>query len=366
VGNVVAQRVWLHIGLPKTGTSYLQDIVWGNREALRQQGLLLPGTRQQHFGASNHVRGKRRKSINPAATEAAFHRLTELVREESGDVLITHELFTRATTEQARFAIESFGGAETRVIITARDLARQVPAAWQQQVRQGSTRRLEAFLHDLLHGKGARAEAFWQFQDLPAVAARWGADLPADHVHVVTVPADRAEPSALWRRYASVLGIDPDSVTAGEAGKNESIGFVQAELLRRINERREPQTERAGDQLLFNKVLGKHVLTRAPTRQPISIDEQTHAWLRDKAREMVAVLEQRGYATTGSLDELIPQEPPEPGVTAEVGDDELLDSAMDAIIALVHNQRRLSGGVDDDEPGGESPRDDSGHPHQPA
>ena len=242
MGIAVAQRVWLHIGLPKTGTSYLQDILWENRRTLERQGLLLPGSRQQHFRASNHVRAKRRKNINPAATEAAFHRMTQLVLAEPGDVLITHELFARATTEQARFAIESFGGAETHVIITVRDLARQAPASWQQQVRQGSTRSLAGFLDDLKHEERPGALAFWQFQDIPAVAERWGADLPPDRVHLVTVPANAKEPRELWRRYASVLGIDPDSVKSSRGGKNASLGYAQAELLRRINERRRPES----------------------------------------------------------------------------------------------------------------------------
>jgi hypothetical protein len=343
----VAQRVWLHIGLPKTGTSYLQDILWKNRRTLERQGLALPGSRQQHFRASNHVRAKRRKAINPAATEAAFHRLTQLVLGEPGDVLIAHELFARATTEQARFAIESFGGTETHVIITVRDLARQAPASWQQQVRQGSTRTFAGFLDDLKH-EGKWGARFWQFQDIAAVAERWGADLAPDRVHLVTVP-NAKEPHELWRRYASVLGIDPDSVTFDTGGKNASLGYGQAELLRRINERRRRELERVDAQLLFSKVLAKQVLSGAAAGQPISIDEQTHAWLRDKSRAMVAVLEQRGYAVTGHLDELVPPPWQKRVGTAGASNEELLDIAMDAIIALVQDHRRPSGEPDPEE-----------------
>jgi len=35
--------VYLHIGEPKTGTSYLQNSLWSNRAGLAAQGVVLPG-----------------------------------------------------------------------------------------------------------------------------------------------------------------------------------------------------------------------------------------------------------------------------------------------------------------------------------
>ena len=39
----MAERVYLHVGLPKTATTYLQTILWANRDALEGQGVRLPG-----------------------------------------------------------------------------------------------------------------------------------------------------------------------------------------------------------------------------------------------------------------------------------------------------------------------------------
>lgn len=53
----MAARVFFHIGLPKTGTSFLQSILWSNREELRRQGMLLPDVeRRDHLWASCVVR----------------------------------------------------------------------------------------------------------------------------------------------------------------------------------------------------------------------------------------------------------------------------------------------------------------------
>ena len=49
----MAERVYLHVGLPKTATTYLQTILWANRDVLEEQGVRLPGhSRRAHLWAS--------------------------------------------------------------------------------------------------------------------------------------------------------------------------------------------------------------------------------------------------------------------------------------------------------------------------
>ena len=38
----VSQRVLLHVGTPKTGTSYLQDVLFRNRRVLAERGSSIP------------------------------------------------------------------------------------------------------------------------------------------------------------------------------------------------------------------------------------------------------------------------------------------------------------------------------------
>ena len=53
--------VYLHIGLPKTGTTHLQDRLWRNRDlALDSSGLLYPGNEiADHFHAAAHLQPER-------------------------------------------------------------------------------------------------------------------------------------------------------------------------------------------------------------------------------------------------------------------------------------------------------------------
>ena len=60
--------MFLHVGSPKTGTTFLQDVLWSQREAAGEQGLLLPGERfHDHFLATLDVRGLAEDPIYPPA-----------------------------------------------------------------------------------------------------------------------------------------------------------------------------------------------------------------------------------------------------------------------------------------------------------
>ena len=51
-------RVFLHVGEPKTGTTFLQHVLFGNRDRLAARGVVLPGyTRRDHSRASRDLRG---------------------------------------------------------------------------------------------------------------------------------------------------------------------------------------------------------------------------------------------------------------------------------------------------------------------
>ena len=59
-------RVYLHIGEPKTGTSFLQRSLWGNRARLAAQGVTLPGySHRDHNRASRDLREAPRETSDP-------------------------------------------------------------------------------------------------------------------------------------------------------------------------------------------------------------------------------------------------------------------------------------------------------------
>ncbi|MET0525121.1 MAG: hypothetical protein ABWZ91_09980, partial [Nocardioides sp.] len=118
----MVDRVFVHIGLPKTATSYLQTIIWSNRERLRAQGVIVPGSeRRDHLWASRTVRELRSLERGPARHRTAWSRIrAELVRAE-GTGLISHEFFAAASAAQARAMVDALGPTEVHLVVTARE-----------------------------------------------------------------------------------------------------------------------------------------------------------------------------------------------------------------------------------------------------
>ena len=70
-----ARPLYVHIGLQKTGTTYLQGIFWQSLDQLRAQGLdMLPPSRQHTFWLMLDVRGRYRLATDPPAVGRALER----------------------------------------------------------------------------------------------------------------------------------------------------------------------------------------------------------------------------------------------------------------------------------------------------
>ena len=62
-----SKRIFLHVGSPKTGTTFLQQVLWSQRKLAKQQGLLLPlNSFFEHFLASLDVRDLADRPEHPA------------------------------------------------------------------------------------------------------------------------------------------------------------------------------------------------------------------------------------------------------------------------------------------------------------
>ena len=329
----MARRVFAHVGCPKTGTSYLQGIVWNNPEALGRAGFAVPAAPRHHFRAAIHVIEE--ESTFPDAVAADWRELVDAVRDANSDILVTHELLARATQEQAQRAVEAFGADEFHVVITARDLARQVPAEWQQSVKQGAVIPFSEFVSEVV-SRGPAAEWFWSVQDVADVARRWGAMIPPDHVHIVTCPPRGADPTLLWRRFAAVLGVDPSAVDTSHTRSNESLGRVEAELMRRLNEVRSADPEAATKDNWFKEKLGNSILASRPSKEQLASPAAIHDWARSTSRELVLRLARQQYDIAGEIEDLVPpEELPAGADPAEVSEQLLLAAAVDTIVELM-------------------------------
>ncbi len=230
----MARTVFFHVGLPKTGTTYLQTLMWDNREELGRQGVLLPGCSvRQHLWASGVVTEDPHLDRRGPEAEHAWDALVAEINAWPGTAVVSHEFFAGASAEQAARAGAALQGAEVHVVVTARETLSLVTARWQEFVKNGSTVPID---HYPTHEEPRPHDEWdWGTLDLADVLRRWGSAVPRERVHVLTLPKPGEPRETLWLRFATLLGIDPASVRASGEGRNESLGVVEVELLRRVN-----------------------------------------------------------------------------------------------------------------------------------
>lgn len=334
----MARKVFLHVGLPKTGTTYLQSIAWANRDALRDQGVLLPGFGpRQHLWASCVVREEPRIERRHPDAKHAWERLVARTDEWPGTALISHEFFSGASEEQVRRAVADLGDAEVHVVVTAREIVGLVTARWQEWVKNGATGSIDDYPAN--ESWDPVDEWGWATLDLADVLRRWGSTLPPERVHLVTLPGSDEPRDALWARFAGVVGVDPSGCDTTVSEHNESLGVVEVELLRRVNRDLKGFTMPVdkGEWIRGYLAQGKLVPRGGERFWPSSarVDE-----LRVRGEKGLDEIATRGYDVVGSLDALrTPAELPGRRTPHSVTDAELVDAAAATIAAMMTDVR---------------------------
>ena len=146
----MSPTVYLHIGAPKTGTTYLQDRLGRNASALADHDVHFPSRSAIvspglfHFRAALDLLGQDWGGA-PGHAEGSWDALARRVRRKSGTVVISHEILAPAAPDAVARAMQDLGP-DVHVVYTARDLGRQVPAAWQESIKQGRRWRYSSFV----------------------------------------------------------------------------------------------------------------------------------------------------------------------------------------------------------------------------
>lgn len=354
----MTSRVYLHVGAPKSGTTYLQGVLDANRVRLAEAGVRVVGERHlDRVHAAMVVREDPRLESLPEGASEAWSRLVEEIRTWSGEVaVLSYELFAGASEEQVQRVLHDLEGLEVHVVITARDLGRAVPSAWQERLKFALATPLEKW-RPRPESDGVRAEWGWRTMDPAGVARRWGAGLPADRVHVVTVPRDAADEQELWRRFAGACGIAVAGLQLTVDRANESLGLVAAELLRRVNEKVTPPIQGSREQALWLRDVLAHRVLVELGREPIGLTDEQYAEAVERSTASAAALAEAGYDIRGDLADLAATRPAArtPG---EATDAELLDAAVETIVRLLLlvRERSQARGHDPSRPEAHVPR----------
>jgi hypothetical protein len=338
-------KVFLHIGEPKTGTTFLQQVIWRNRAAVGDQGVVLPGHHpQDHFRASQDLRGIEKLDSDPAGSWAGeWEILATQARRAPRAAVISHELFSAADSHQAELAVKSLQPAEVHLVLTARDMATLLPAEWQETVKHRNASSWEDWLSDVIDRESVAPDRrqwwFWRVHDTLAILDLWSRHIPADRVHLITVPQRGADPGLLWQRFAGLLDVDPASVDLTRARANASLGLAEVEFLRRLNQQLSAELPDWFYMWNVKEALAHQALAGRPVGARLVLPGSRLGWAQEHADALISGLRASAYDIVGDLEELRPQAPAEPAENpADQPPEQILDAAVQAAAALVLNQ----------------------------
>lgn len=338
----MAERVVLHVGTMKSGTSYLQALLFAEKARLAEAGVLVPGR------TWNDQARAVRQALNPRSRgpRDRWQAMVEEVASARGAAVISMEYLGPAHPDAIASVVDQLGGEAVRVVITARDLNRTLVSMWQETIQNGRTWSWTDYLADAetkqpADGPGAADRrtpggTFWRQQDLVRMVSDWSGVVDRENLTLVTVPQPGAPRTTLAERFAEASGLDLD-IERTVSRANESLGLASLLVLRRVNELLDERDLRFPiGQGLRKRTLAKTVLASRRDVEP-ALGLVTPAWVIEQTRRTVRSLSRAGVTLVGDWADLEPVDVP--GIDPEqVPLAEVHDAALAGLAGLIAEQ----------------------------
>ena len=129
-------EVFLHVGPPKTGSTYLQRLLWLHREDLSRQDVLVPLAHPNEMWlAADDVQDGAFVRTHPPEGRGAWARVTGRAMAFAGRSVLSSELLGLSTDAHVERIVTSLASADVHVVVMARSLAATLPSLWQETVK---------------------------------------------------------------------------------------------------------------------------------------------------------------------------------------------------------------------------------------
>lgn len=324
----MVEKIVLHIGATKTGTSAIQSAMVQNRAALLAQGILVPESRREDKAEEGRVTGGNCRPIHKfsskyaAAPNAAARELTQAL----------DELFSESSARTVLFSSEALGAYDADVLASlkkvlskycdrfqivyyVRHLADHANSQYSEKVKR---RQFARSLHQYCRRYKAPFKTCVQTYE---------AVFGADAVNCVLYDDVR---DRLWRHFLELIGADYEGVDEPLV-VNRSLSVEEIDALRAIN------------RLGHNRVLVAQAVEdftfRVSHENPrsVPISKLSIEAIRKKNQDTIDFINERlsGYSPIGVASEKLLARV----VDEKVKDDPTLDA--DVIFALLDSSLRV-------------------------
>lgn len=226
----------VHIGPPKTGTTYLQGAFHSCRPAVSAQGVHYAGPGRQPTAAVQAVLGTASPNTGEIPSLRLWRRLVgEVRRANEPRVVISSEFLADAKPEAIRTVIDDLGGHRVHIVVTLRPLARILPSQWQQFVQSGARKSFDGWLDAIFNDPSKVTPTFWRRHRHDALIARWAE--AAGPANVTVVALDDRDHTMVIRVFEQLLGLREGTLLADDDLTNRSMTMAEVEVVRAFNQR---------------------------------------------------------------------------------------------------------------------------------
>lgn len=215
----------IHIGLPKTGTTYLQHAFTRLRSALAAHGVVYPdrwGSLNGHFELRNVLEG----DIPQAEIEA----FVALHRGGARQVLLSSESLAEASDVALRHLFGLLAGQPPLIVVYCRRWSETIPALWREVVKYGSNKTLPEFALFCLHDPVSAVRT-----NFGGVLDRWAAVFGHSSIRIASYNQVIDTGGDLFAHFCRCFLDWPDPPASGVGRVNESLDMIETEVLRAVN-----------------------------------------------------------------------------------------------------------------------------------
>jgi len=127
----VVREVYLHVGPVKTGSTFLQDLLWRHRDDLARQGYHHPGAHANEMWlATNDLQDGAFVDYEMPQASGVWAQVCQRALAYDGPSVISHEMLGLSTEEHIDRIVKSLTPARLQVIVMARSLAAMLASLW--------------------------------------------------------------------------------------------------------------------------------------------------------------------------------------------------------------------------------------------
>lgn len=349
----MADRVILHIGLQKSGTTYVQKVLQECGDAVASAGITypLPSPRRRRRDVENHewptygLLGNEFPWVSRRRAESErehWVRLLRQVRRSSRPVLLSAEALSVIRTPAIRRLLDALDASHVDVVITARSLGRTLPSLWQQHIRNGRRTDFEGYLAGLAEQRERPADEIenqlkldrWRAFAVGGLVRRWAKEVGLDQVRLVT--AGGGPPRTLWSRFVTAIGVpaleDVPPWPVLDLRTHSGLTAPETQLMMSLNEALVDAEWNGHDA----GALRERIVTRGFQARPhrgarIMIPMEWRDRVARWSEEDLADLEATGVTVIGDLADLAYRPEPEP--VRPVAPEEIAQAGAAAIMA---------------------------------